>query len=430
MAQTARDSRLEKRTNRLAKAKLGERYFKILGNGVALCYRRTSDSYGTWSVRIVLADGRYRLESLGAADDHEEANGQNVLSFEQAQAKALARHREVQRAGGIVKGPLTVAEAATHYMEWFHLNRKSVSTTQANIDAHILPKWGDTQVSELTTKGIKSWLGTLATKPARKRAKFGVAVAYREHATDDAGKRARKSTANRILTIFKAILNKAYEDEMVPSSEAWKKVKPFADVDEPIVRYLKADEAMRLINACPLDLRQLVKGALYSGARYSELAGATVSDYSPDTQSLYIRPSKSGKGRHVPLNPEGAKHVAACCVGKKGNAQIFMRADGADWGKNYHVRAMLEACKNGGIDPAIGFHQLRHTYASLLAQQGADLLTISKLLGHADTRITSRHYAHLCDKTLANAVNRFLPSFGEAPRGSVAGIGSKSKIRF
>lgn len=36
---------------------------------------------------------------------------------------------------------------------------------------------------------------------------------------------------------------------------------------------------------------------------------------------------------------------------------------------------------------------------------------ISKLLGHADTRVTSRHYAHLCDKTLANTVNDMLPTF-------------------
>jgi integrase len=39
------------------------------------------------------------------------------------------------------------------------------------------------------------------------------------------------------------------------------------------------------------------------------------------------------------------------------------------------------------------------------------LLTISKLLGHADTRVTSRHYAHLCNKTLPDAVNQLLPDF-------------------
>lgn len=56
----------------------------------------------------------------------------------------------------------------------------------------------------------------------------------------------------------------------------------------------------------------------------------------------------------------------------------------------------------------------RHTYACLLAQAGADHPTISKLFGHADTRIMSRHYAHLCDRTLAIAVNLFLPSFAQA----------------
>jgi len=67
-------------------------------------------------------------------------------------------------------------------------------------------------------------------------------------------------------------------------------------------------------------------------------------------------------------------------------------------------------------------HEARHSYASALAQAGADLLTISKLLDHADTRVTTRHYAHLCDKTLANAVNNLLPAFGSIEVRNVAAI--------
>ena len=52
--------------------------------------------------------------------------------------------------------------------------------------------------------------------------------------------------------------------------------------------------------------------------------------------------------------------------------------------KNNHVISLLEACKMAKIEPSISFHELRHTYASMLAQLGVDLLTISKLLGHAD----------------------------------------------
>ena len=53
-----------------------------------------------------------------------------------------------------------------------------------------------------------------------------------------------------------------------------------------------------------------------------------------------------------------------------------------------------------------------------------DLLTIAKLLGHADTRITSKHYAHLADKTLAAAVTK-LPSFTLSPTLLLAPIKSE-----
>lgn len=100
---------------------------------------------------------------------------------------------------------------------------------------------------------------------------------------------------------------------------------------------------------------------------------------------------------------------------------VFLRVDGHPWGKNHHVRLLKAACTQAKIEPEIGFHELRHTYASTLAQMGVDQLTISKLLGHADTRITSRHYAHLCDNTLKAAVAK-LPSFGHKPENKVQAI--------
>jgi len=122
--------------------------------------------------------------------------------------------------------------------------------------------------------------------------------------------------------------------------------------------------------------------------------------------------AKSGRGRHVPLSGEGLAFFGEQILGKSGLDYVFTRQDGSPWLKNHQSRLMKAACEQAKIDPPIGIHELRHTYASLLAQAGADLLTISKLLGHADTRITSRHYAHLCDKTLANTVKNLLPDFG------------------
>jgi integrase len=421
MPQKIRDKQLEKRSNRL-KLPLRERTYKVLDSGVALCYRRTSAQFGTWSVRIALGDSRYRLEVLGTADDFDDANGQTILDFGQAQDAALNRYKQFQQDGGVIKSPFTVSQAVAHYLDWFRVHRKSIKETETAIRAHILPTFGEVQVNELKSERIKQWQTRLATKPARKRSGIGAATAYRDTPQNEDAKRSRKSTANRILTIFKAILNKAYEDDLVASNDTWKKVKPFENVDEPIVRFLTTGDSKRLLNACQADFRKLVMAALMTGARYAELTSMKCNDYSPTTNSIYIHPKKSGKGRHVPLTTEGGQLFSECCAGKLGNELIFTRVDGSAWGKNYQVRPLLEACKIAKIEPPIGFHELRHSYASFLANAGADLLTISKLLGHADTRITSRHYAHLCDKTLANAVRTHLPSLGHAANDKISTI--------
>ncbi len=71
--------------------------------------------------------------------------------------------------------------------------------------------------------------------------------------------RARRSTANRVLTILKAALNHAYHENKVVSDDAWRKVKPFREADSAVVRYLNADECRRIVNACAADFRSLVQ---------------------------------------------------------------------------------------------------------------------------------------------------------------------------
>jgi site-specific recombinase XerD len=143
---------------------------------------------------------------------------------------------------------------------------------------------------------------------------------------------------------------------------------------------------------------------------------------------VFITPeAKSGMGRHVPLSREGRDFFASLVAGRLARHTVFLKADGSEWGKNHQVRPLEAACKQASIDPPLSFHELRHTYASILAQAGADLLTISKLLGHADTRITARHYAHLCDKTLARTVRDLLPGFGHEPDDTVTIFPAKAR---
>ena len=105
--------------------------------------------------------------------------------------------------------------------------------------------------------------------------------------------------------MFKAALNRAYNAGRVPSDDAWRKVKPFKQTDEPVVRYLSGDKPRRLVNACDEDFRSLVQAALLTGCRYSELVNLTCADFNRDSDTLTLRQTKSGRSRHVVLTEEG-----------------------------------------------------------------------------------------------------------------------------
>lgn len=151
------------------------------------------------------------------------------------------------------------------------------------------------------------------------RTKAGASTAYREKAKTQDEKRARKSTANRVLTVLKAILNRAFQDDLVDNDSVWRKVKPFENADEPITRFLTEAESTRLVNASDPHFRPLVKAALFTGARYGELTRIRAKDVSLDTGMVYISPeAKSGKGRYVPLSVEGQDFFASLIAGRMG----------------------------------------------------------------------------------------------------------------
>jgi integrase len=210
------------------------------------------------------------------------------------------------------------------------------------------------------------------------------------------------------LTVLKAALNHAWREGKVASDDEWRRVVPFREADAARVRYLDRDECRRLVNARPERLRAIVRGALLSGARYSELARMRVADFHRDSGTVLVRTSKAGKVRHIELTAEGLGFFGEIAAGRP-NAELLFHRDGAVWGKSHQQRPLAEACRAARISPAASFHTLRHTYASLMVMDGVPLMVVARNLGHADTRMVEKHYGHLATSYIREAIRAAQP---------------------
>jgi integrase len=218
-----------------------------------------------------------------------------------------------------------------------------------------------------------------------------------------------------VLTYLKAALNHAWRNGAVPSDDAWRRVKPFRSVDAPVVRYLSEDEITRLLNATAEAFRELVHAALLSGCRYGELCRLKVADYSVEVGMLTVRLGKSGQTRHVTLTAEAPELFDRLVAGRASTDAILKRDDGRPWKRSEQIHLMREACERAGIVPAVGFHVLRHTHASILAMRAVPMAVIARQLGHADTRMTERHYAHLAPNYVADTIRASFPRLVPPP---------------
>ena len=423
MARTVRDTALESREARSRLKARGKPYYRKIEEGLHLGYRKPRGrkgkpaGAGKWVLRHYVGAQSYAVATIGAADDFSDADGVAVLNFKQAQD--AARVQMVQRAhdaAGIAAGPLTVRTAVASYLEYLEAHGKTAGDVRQRAAAHIDPVLGDIEVVSLTADMLRKWHLTLAKTPARLRTERGKTQRHRDLDLGNAeAVRQRRVSANRVLTILKAALNRAFHDGKIPSDAAWRRVKPFKNVDSARVRFLTLAEAKRLINAADHEFRPLVQAALATGCRYGELCRMQVQDFNPDTGTVTIRTSKSGKPRHVILTAEGIALFAQLAAGRSGGEVLLRRANGNVFRKSSQGQPMAEACRRAKLKPAISFHGLRHTWASHAVMNGVPLLVVARNLGHRDTKMVESHYAHLAPSYEVDQIRKGAPQFGFKP---------------
>ena len=440
MPRATKDARLD---TAAARARLQARrkpHYRLIEKGLHVGYYAGARG-GSWIARRYAGTGAYETHRLGLADDGRAADGAVVLTFTQAQAKARAWATQQDRvaAGMVDDEPWTVTKAVEHYLlDYTARGGKARRMTEITFEAHTPAKLAERKIADLTPAIIRSWHRGLATSPARLRT--GAAATsqrVRPLPSDDPDAlRARRATANRILTQLKAALNLAYREGHATTDDPWRRVSPFPKVDAAHVRYLMDEEATRLVNACPTDLRALVTAALLTGCRYQELATLRPADIDLAAGALLIRAAKGGEARHVVLTDEATEFFRQAIAGKHRTALLFeheqlvkqatrdtpAQTERVAWGRSHQFRPLREACKAAGISPAVSFHVLRHSHASRLAMRGVPMAVIAAQLGHKDAKITAKHYAHLSPGYVADTIRAAFGSLGLVPTSNVTAI--------
>lgn len=387
-------------------------YWKTVYEGLHIGYRKGT-AKDTWYVRWYDKEagkkGTYAVRKLGPVEP------EGMTYAEAVEAAKAKRDDELGTATNYEGQPYTVADAMNDYRVHQKRRGKDVRELGRRIQTDINPVLGDIPIKDLGKRQIEKWLHDLANREPRKRPDSDGRVKVREAPSTEEAMRKRRSTANRTLTILKAGLNHAYRNEKVGTDKAWRIVEPFKGVDSARVEYLSQAECRKLVDACDRFFRPLVQAALYTGARYGELAALDVRDLDRDAEAIFVRTSKSGHARRIYLSDEGLAFFESLVAGRRPDEPMLPKDPaGNRWRKGDARRPMQRACEKAGIEPAANFHSLRHTYASLAVMAGAPLMVVSENLGHSDTRMVEKHYGHLAESYVKDTIKRTAPKFGSA----------------
>ena len=221
-----------------------------------------------------------------------------------------------------------------------------------------------------------------------------------------------RKTINNLLMVLSKCLKTAYEWlglSGLPPKINWLKCPP------PKIDYLSPDECELLSTYSNGVIREMILTALRTGMRQGELKGLQWSSIDWQRRSITVRHSrndytkqlespKSNRERHIPIDLDV---YTTLFNRKKSTGYVFTDADNEPLKGKYLEEHLNAVCKKAGLRK-IGWHTLRHTFASHLATMGVPLNAVQALLGHSNITTTMR-YAHLAPSQLRKAIDMLNP---------------------
>lgn len=173
-------------------------------------------------------------------------------------------------------------------------------------------------------------------------------------------------------------------------------------------RILTPEEEKRLLSCSPSYLKSIITTALNTGMRKSEILTLTWDniDFENNLITVGFLVSKSKRTRKIPMNATLRTVLLEQKLKGGGSEYVFLSSNGTPYKRHDSLKQTFgKALRDAGIE-GLRFHDLRHTAATRMVESGANIVAVSRILGHADLRTTMR-YAHP-DDSLKDAVEKLV----------------------
>jgi len=213
----------------------------------------------------------------------------------------------------------------------------------------------------------------------------------------------KKTTAGRRLAAVRSFLKFLYREGYIKTNPA--KLVPTPKLPKILPKFLSVDDVFSLVEKpegigfLPVRDRAILELLYASGIRVSELSGLNADNINVKEGLIKVK----GKGKKERIAPVGRKALEAIKIylverillkKKEKDGALFLNKSGSRLTDRSVRRIVVKYAKAIGINTRIGPHTLRHTFASHLLQDGADLRVIQELLGHSSLSTTQK-YTHL-----------------------------------
>ena len=232
---------------------------------------------------------------------------------------------------------------------------------------------------------------------------------------EDMAARSQSRLISAIKTFYKFLV---YEDLL---QENPSKLLETPKLGRKLPDVLNEGEIEKIFSAIDLSLeggernRAIIETLYGCGLRVSELTHLRISDLFFEQELIRVI-GKGNKERIVPINQTAIKHiniykneVRNFITIKKGNEDyLFLNRRGSKLSREFIFMLVKDLAEKAQLRKKISPHSFRHSFASHLVNNGADIRIVQELLGHASI-ITTEIYTHLDNQKLVDAIQQFHP---------------------